>query len=136
MIIQDYFNEEQCELCQEAGVIIENRDYSTEELYSMENSILDYINENCINEEFYAKEQKFDEILDIIMDLENEDDEVNPFTVEINENDHVELNNGKTGYVIDITNNVYTVEVDEKYKTGNIDDDIMIVASNSILGIV
>ena len=54
--------------------------------------------------------------------------------VEINEDDHVELNNGKSGIVADITNNVYTIEVDEKFKTGNIDDDIMIVAANSIIG--
>lgn len=44
------------------------------------------------------------------------------------------LNNGKSGIVADITNNVYTIEVDEKFKTGNIDDDIMIVAANSIIG--
>lgn len=136
MFLKEYFNEEQCELCKEAGVIVENRKYSADELYGMEKTILDYINENCINEDFYEKEQKYDELLDIIMDLENEEDETNPFAVEINENDHVELSNGKTGYVIDITNSVYTVEVDEKYKTGNIDDDIMIVASNSILGII
>ena len=55
-------------------------------------------------------------------------------SVEINEDDHVELNNGKSGIVADITNNVYTIEVDEKFKTGNIDDDIMIVAANSIIG--
>ena len=136
MFLKEYFNEEQCELCKEAGVIVENRKYSADELYGMEKTILDYINDNCINEDFYEKEQKYDELLDIIMDLENEEDETNPFAVEINENDHVELSNGKTGYVIDITNSVYTVEVDEKYKTGNIDDDIMIVASNSILGII
>ena len=75
-----------------------------------------------------------DEILDILMDLENESDEINPMIVEINEDDHVELNNGKSGIVEDIKNNVYTIEVDVKFKTGNIDDDIMIVAANSIIG--
>ena len=79
-------------------------------------------------------EEKYDEILYILMDLENESDEINPMIVEINEDDHVELNNGKSGIVADITNNVYTIEVDEKFKTGNIDDDIMIVAANSIIG--
>ena len=29
----------------------------------------------------------------------------------------------------------YTIEIDEHLRTGNIDDDIMIVASNSILGL-
>lgn len=135
MILQDYFNDEQIDLCREVGIVIEERDYSCEELYNIEHEILDYINENCMDEKFYLIEEKFDEVLDILMDLENEEDETNPFAVEISENDHVELNNGKTGIVVDLTNNVYTIEVDEKYKTGNIDDDIMIVASNSILGL-
>ncbi len=135
MILQDYLNDEQCNLCREVGIDIEEGEYSCEELYNIENRILDYINENCTNEKFYLIEEKFDEILDIIMDLENESDEINPMIVEINENDHVELNNGKTGVVVDITNNAYTIEVDEELKTGNIDDDIMIVASNSILGL-
>jgi hypothetical protein len=82
------------------------------------------------------KEEKFDEILDIIMDLENEEDDTNPFQEEYHENDHVELNNGKTGYIIDITNNAYTIEVDEQFKTGNLDEDVMIVAENSIVRLV
>ena len=134
MILQDYFNEDQIELLREANIRIESRDYNCEELYNMEHDILDYINGNCTNEKFFSKEEMYDEILDIIMDLENESDEVNPMTIEIVENDHVELNNGKTGIVIDITNNVYTIEADEVFRTGNIDEDIMIVASNSILG--
>lgn len=136
MILKEYFNEEQCGLCREVGIDIEERNYSNEELYEMEKNILAYINENCINEEFYLKEEKFDEIIDIIMDLENEDNQENTFSVEISENDHVKLSNGKTGYVIDITNNAYTIEIDEKYKTGNIDDDIMITSSNNIIGLV
>lgn len=102
----------------------------------MEHEILEYINENCANEEFYQVEEDYDEILDIIMDLENESDDINPMVVEIRENDHVELNNGKRGVIIDITNNIYTIEVDEIFKTGDIDNDIMIVSSNSILGLV
>lgn len=136
MILRDYFNEEQINLLIEAGIRVEDRDYSCENLYDIEHDLLDFINDNCANEDFYLKEELYDEILDIIMDLENESDEQNPMTIEINENDHVELNNGKTGIVIDITNNVYTIEVDESYRMGNIDDDIVIVASNSILGVV
>ena len=34
----------------------------------------------------------------------------------------------------DITNNIYTIEVDEEFKTGDIDEDIMIVAANNIIG--
>lgn len=136
MILQDYFSEEQLNLCREIGIIIEERDYNSEELYELEQKILDYIYQNVADEKFYLMEEKFDEILDIIMDLENEEDETNPFQMDIHENDHVELNNGKTGIVVDITNNVYTIDIDEKYKTGNLDEDVMIVAENSIVKLV
>lgn len=136
MFLKDYLSKEEILLLQNAGIIDEEKDYSFEELYGLEHEILEYINEHCAEEFFYNNEETFDKILDVIMDLENESSEVNPMTVEIHENDHVELNNGKTGIVVDLTNNVYTIEVDEKYKTGNIDDDILIVASNSILCIV
>ena len=136
MILKDYFDEFQLGLFKDVGIMVDDRDYSCEELYSMEHEILEYINENCANEKFYQVEEKYDEILDIIMDLENESDNINPMVVEIRENDHVELNNGKSGVVIDLTNNIYTIEVDEIFKTGDIDNDIMIVSSNSILGLV
>jgi len=136
MILQEYFSEEQLDLCREVGIVIEERDYNSEELYDLEQKILDYIYQNVANENFYMKEEKFDEILDIIMDLENEEDDTNPFQEEYHENDRVELNNGKTGYIIDITNNAYTIEVDERFKTGNLDEDVMIVAENSIVKLV
>lgn len=134
MILQDYLNDDQVNLCEESGIIIDDKDYSSEEIFNIEHKIHEYINENCTDEKFYLLEEKFDEILDILMNLENEADEINPFILEINEDDHVKLNNGKLGIVADITNNVYTIEIDEEYKTGDIDDDIMIVASNSIVG--
>ncbi len=133
MILQDYLNDDQVNLCEEAGIIIEDKDYSCEELYKIEHDIMEFINKNCADEKMYLLEEKFDEILDILMDLENESDEINPMILEIYENDHVELNNGKYGTVADITNNVYTIEIDEEFKTGDIDEDIMIVASNSIV---
>lgn len=136
MILKDYFDEFQLGLFKDVGIMVDDRDYSCEELYSMEHEILEYINENCANEKFYQVEEEYDEILDIIMDLENESDNINPMVVEIRENDHVELNNGKSGIVIDLTNNIYTIEVDEIFKTGDIDNDIMVVSSNSILGLV
>lgn len=133
MILKDYLNDDQVNLCEENGIFIEEKDYSCEEIFNLEHQIIEYIDENCAEEKFYLLEEKFDEILDILMDLENENDEINPIFFEINEDDHIELNNGKTGIVIDASNNVYTIEIDEKFKTGNIDEDIMIVASNSIL---
>ena len=117
MILQDYLNDDQINLCEETGIIIEDRDYSCEEIYQIEHKITEYMNDNCADENIYLLEEKYDEILDILMDLENESDEINPMIVEINEDDHVELNNGKSGIVADITNNVYTIEVDEKFKT-------------------
>ena len=134
MILKDYLNDDQINLCEENGIEIEDRDYSCEEIFNIEHKINEYMNENCADEKFYLLEEKFDEILDILMDLENESDEINPMILEINEDDHVELSNGKLGIVADITNNVYTIEVDEDFKTGDIDKDIMIVASNSIIG--
>lgn len=134
MILKDYLNDDQVNLCEESGIIIEDKDYSCEEIFKIEHMISEYMNENCADEKFYLLEEKFDEILDILMDLENESDEINPMILEINEDDHVELNNGKLGIVADITNNVYTIEVDEAFRTGDIDEDIMIVAANSIIG--
>lgn len=134
MILKDYLNDDQVNLCEESGIIIEDRDYSCEEIYQIEHKINEYMNSNCTDERFYLIEEKFDEILDILMDLENESDEINPMILEINEDDHVELNNGKLGVVADITNNIYTIEVDEEFKTGDINEDIMIVAANSIIG--
>lgn len=134
MILKDYLNDDQVNLCEESGIIIEDKDYSCEEIFKIEHMISEYMNENCADEKIYLLEEKFDEILDILMDLENESDEINPMILEINEDDHVELNNGKLGIVADITNNVYTIEVDEAFRTGDIDEDIMIVAANSIIG--
>lgn len=133
MILQDYLNDDQVNLCEENGINIEDKDYSCEELYKIEHQIVELMNEKCVDDKFYLIEEKFDEVLDILMDLENESDEINPMIIEIMEDDHVELSNGKLGIVADITNNVYTIEIDDDYKTGNINDDIMIVASNSII---
>lgn len=135
MYLKDYLSTEEMNLLEKSQLINQEKDYSFEELYNLEHEILEYINEHCAEEAFYKNEEIFDKILDVIMDLENESSEVNPIAIEIHENDHVELTNGKTGMVVDLTNNVYTIEVDEELKTGNIDDDILIVASNSILGL-
>lgn len=135
MYLKDYLSTEEMNLLEKSQLINQEKDYSFEELYNLEHEILEYINEHCAEEAFYKNEEIFDKILDVIMDLENESSEVNPIVIEIHENDHVELTNGKTGIVVDLTNNVYTIEVDEELKTGNIDDDILIVASNSILGL-
>lgn len=132
MKLQEYLDKKQIELCKSIGLDVKNTEYTIEEIFNMEHAIVDYISENCMNEEFYEKEEELDNIVDILMDLENETDETNDLIVEIYEDDHVELSNGKQGIVVDITNNVYTVEVDKEFRTGNLEEDIMIVATNSI----
>ncbi len=135
MNLKEYLSNDQIEMCNNIGIIIEeNKEYNSEELYELERSLTEYIEENCIKEDFWKIEEELDSIVDILMDLENESNEDNPIELEIVENDHVKLTNGKNGIVIDITNNAYTVEVDEEFKTGNLDEDIMIVAENSIIG--
>ena len=135
MNLKEFLTDNQIEMCNSIGIDIdENKQYTSEELYELEHALTEYIEENCIKEEFIEMEEELDSIVDILMDLENESNEENPIELEIIENDHVKLTNGKTGTVIDITNNAYTVEVDEEFKTGNLDEDIMIVAENSIVG--
>lgn len=134
MYLKDYLSKEQISMLEEIGIGIFEKDCSCEDLYILEHDINEYINENYLkNENFFEVEEQLDDILNIIMDLENECDEIDPMNDDIIENDHIELNNGKLGIVIDITNNAYTIEIDEEYRTGNIDDDIVIVAQNSIV---
>ena len=47
MILQDYLNDDQVNLCEETGIIIEDRDYSCEEIYQIEHKITEYMNDNC-----------------------------------------------------------------------------------------
>ena len=64
MILQDYLNDDQVNLCEETGIIIEDRDYSCEEIYQIEHKITEYMNDNCADENIYLLEEKYDEILD------------------------------------------------------------------------
>lgn len=43
------------------------------------------------------------------------------------------MKDGRTGTLVDITENMYTVEIDDKYKTGKVDEDILIVESSEIV---
>ena len=62
MILQDYLNDDQVNLCEETGIIIEDRDYSCEEIYQIEHKITEYMNDNCADENIYLLEEKYDEI--------------------------------------------------------------------------
>lgn len=133
MNLKEYLNDDQMELCEKANIYVENKEYTLEELCQIEHDLLEYVNEHCIDEDFYMLEEEYDKIVDIIMDLESEDNNDNQLIVDASEGEHVKLSNGKTGIVVDATNNVYTIEIDEEFKTGNLDDDICIVAINSII---
>lgn len=133
MKLKEFLDENQIELCEKANITIEDREYTLEELCQIEHDIIEYVNERCIDEEFYLLEEEYDKIVDIIMDLESEDNNDNQLIIDASEGEHVKLSNGKTGIVVDATNNVYTVEIDEEFKTGSLDDDICIVAINSII---
>lgn len=133
MKLKEFLDENQIELCEKANITIEDREYTLEELCQIEHDIIEYVNEHCIDEEFYLLEEEYDKIVDIIMDLESEDNNDNQLIIDASEGEHVKLSNGKSGIVVDATNNVYTVEIDEEFKTGSLDDDICIVAINSIM---
>lgn len=133
MKLKEFLDENQIELCEKANITIEDREYTLEELCQIEHDIIEYVNEHCIDEEFYLLEEEYDKIVDIIMDLESEENDDNQLIIDASEGEHVKLSNGKTGIVVDATNNVYTVEIDEEFKTGSLDDDICIVAINSII---
>lgn len=134
MNLKENLSESQIKLCENAGIILDSDNQSLEELLEIERKLVEYIEQNCINEDFIEIEEEYDQIVDIVMDLESESSDDNEISTEIVENDHVKLTNGKCGVVIDCTNNAYTIEIDEEYKTGKLDEDIMIVALSNIVG--
>lgn len=135
MKLINMLNERQLKLCSKANVTIENKEYSMKEVYDFEQRLLEYLNLYCIDEEDEVTElgEEYEEIIDLLVDYE---DEKNPekSTIEtyLEENDKVEMKDGRTGILVDITENMYTVEIDERYKTGNIDEDILIVEAQEI----
>jgi len=135
MKLIEYLDERQLKLCSKASVEIENRDYNLEELETFEEKLLEYLNLYCIDEDDEITElgEEYEEIIDILVDFE---DEINPNKSNIDsyveENDRVIMKDGRHGVLVDITENMYTVEIDDEYKTGNIDEDILIVESTEI----
>ena len=69
MILQDYLNDDQVNLCEETGIIIEDRDYSCEEIYQIEHKITEYMNDNCADENIYLLEEKYDESYEEYIEL-------------------------------------------------------------------
>ena len=135
MKLINMLNERQLKLCSKANVIIENKEYSMKELYDFEQRLLEYLNLYCIDEEAEVTElwEEYEKIIDLLVDYEDEKNpEKSNIETYLEENDKVEMKDGRTGILVDITENMYTVEIDERYKTGNIDEDILIVEAQEI----
>ena len=139
MKLFECLNERQIALCKKANVIVENVEYDLETLERFEEKLLEYLNLYCIDEDDEVTElgEEYEDIIDILVDVE---DDVNPDTSNIEsyveEGDIVIMKDGRRGVLVDITENMYTIEIDEKYKTGNVDDDILIVEASEIANFV
>lgn len=142
MNIKEGLKLEQLDKLEDLGVVIENEEYTEEEVLELEKELLEYIEENCLQEgedkdninakltdEGYEI-RKIVETLSDILYSEGDADLVDDILEESEMK--VKLKDGRTGILIDVTNNIATVEVDEKFKKGNVDDDIVIVEYSSL----
>ena len=142
MNIKEGLKLEQLDKLEDLGVVIENEEYTEEEVLELEKELLEYIEENCLQEgedkdninakltdEGYES-RKIVETLSDILYSEGDADLVDDILEESEMK--VKLKDGRTGILIDVTNNIATVEVDEKFKKGNVDDDIVIVEYSSL----
>lgn len=136
MYLINILNERQLKLCNKAGVNIENKEYTKEELYQFEQKLLEYLNLYCVDEadEITELGEEYETIIDLLVDYEEENNtEKSNIETYLEENDRVKIKDGRTGTLVDITENMHTIEIDEKYKTGNIDEDILIVDASEII---
>lgn len=136
MYLINILNERQLKLCNKAGVNIENKEYTKEELYQFEKKLLEYLNLYCVDEadEITELGEEYETIIDLLVDYEEENNtEKSNIETYLEENDRVKIKDGRTGILVDITENMHTIEIDEKYKTGNIDEDILIVDASEII---
>lgn len=135
MKLLNNLSERQIKLCNKANIDIESKDYELNELYDIEQKLLKYLNLYCIDEddEVTSLGEEYEDLIDLLVDLEDEQNPEKPGIENyIEENDKVKMKDGRTGTLVDITENMYTIEIDDKYKTGNVDDDILIVESSEI----
>lgn len=139
MRIINYLSIRQNALLEKVGINIDDKDYTVEELENMEDIIVKHIREKCIDENDNTTEEgkEYEDIVDIITDFEYEIDPGNiSLSDEIEEDDYIELKDGRKGHLIDFTNEMYTVELDDEYKTGNPMEDIRIVTLFEIKRII
>lgn len=143
MNLKENLEPEQLEKLEELDVIIENEDYTEEQVLELEKDLLEYIEENCLKEgeskdNINAKltDEGYEirnivETLSEILYNEGDADLVDDILEETEIK--VKLKDGRTGILIDVTNNIATVEVDEKFRKGNIEEDIVIVEYDNLI---
>lgn len=139
MRLINYISIRQNALLEKVGIIINDKEYTQKELEEMEDIIVKHIREKCIdkNDETTSEGKEFEDLVDIITDFEYENDpEKVTLNDQLKEDDYVELKNGKRGILIDITNEMYTIELDEEFKTGDIAEDIQIISIFEIKRII
>lgn len=139
MNLLNNLNERQIKLCKKANVDLENKDYTLDELYDIEQKLLEYLNLYCIDEddEVTLLGEEYENLIDLLVDLEDVENPEKPGIENyVEENDKVKMKDGRTGTLVDITENMYTVEIDDKYKTGDVNDDILIVESSEIIDFI
>lgn len=139
MRIISYLSVAQQNLLEKVGIQITDKDYTAEELEKMEEILVKYIREKCMDEkdEITTEGTRYEDLVDVISDLNYE---TNPDKLslqeQLEEDTFIELKDGRLGTIVDITNEMYTVEIEERFKTGKIEEDIPIVSFLEIKRIV
>lgn len=133
MKLNQIYDEEELKLLADIGILLENKDYTVEEMEKFEDQIIEYINRDCVDGEdnLNGIGLEYEQILEKIIDFE--DGEI---FEKYNEGDEIELKDGRIGIIIDITNEAYTVNLNSEYQTGDISEDIPIVEVKQIYGLV
>ena len=139
MRLINYISIRQNTLLEKLGIIINDKEYSQKDLENMEDIIVKHIRKECMltNDEITEEGKEYEDLVDIITDFEYENDPgKSTLNDQLSEDDYVELKNGKKGTLIDATNEMYTIELDDEFKTGDISEDIQIVTIFEIKRII
>lgn len=133
MKLNQIYDQEELKLLADIGILLENKDYTVEEMEKFEDQIIEYINRDCVDGEdnLNGIGLEYEQILEKIIDFE--DGEI---FEKYNEGDEIELKDGRIGIIVDITNEAYTVNVNSEYQIGDILEDIPIVEVKQIYGLV
>ena len=137
MNLKENLTVKQLDKLEDLDIIIGNEDYTEEQVLELEKDLLEYIEENClaegenkdnINAKLTEEGYEIREIVSTLSDIlyaEGDQDLVDEI---LEENEvKVKLKDGRIGILIDVTNSVATVEIDEQFRTGNLDEDIAII---------